>query len=291
MARAAFVADRFMHWMGLHGKSFLPLFLGFGCNVPAVMGARILDQGRSRLLTILLAPFVPCSARMAVLVFFTGAIFGGSGPFVMWGLVVFNLAVLALSGVIIHRFVFQDERSYFIMEMPLYHMPNWRTIGLITWQRVIAFMARAGTVILLLTVVIWLLSTLPGGEIDSSYLASFGRLVEPLGGLMGLDWQMMVALLGSIVAKETTLATLGVLTATEEAGLVELLPQMLTPASAVAFLVVQMLFIPCVATMAAIRQETGSWRWTGFSVVYYGLVAISLGIAVYWLALALGLGG
>lgn len=291
MARAAFVADRFMHRMGLHGKSFLPLFLGFGCNVPAVLGTRILESGRARLLTVMLAPFVPCSARIAVLIFFTGAIFGPAGPLVMWGLVVFNLVVLALSGMLIHRFVFRGERPSFIMEMPLYHIPNWRTIGLIAWQRLAAFVVRAGTLILLFTTAIWLLSTLPEGEIDSSFLAGFGRFLEPLGGLMGLDWQMMVALLSSIVAKEITIATLGVLTASEDAGLMALLPQMLTPAAAIAFLVVQMLFIPCVATVAAIRQETRSWRWTGFTLAYYTLVALSFGIAVYWVTSFLGLGG
>ena len=291
MARAAFVADRFMHGIGLHGKSFLPLFLGFGCNVPAVLGTRILEEGRARLLTVFLAPFVPCSARLAVLIFFTAAIFGANGPWVMSGLVVFNLVVLALTGLAIHRFVFRGESPAFILEMPLYHVPNWRTIALNTWQRLSTFIARAGTVIVLFSALLWALSYLPSGEIDSSYLAAVGRGLEPLTRLMGLDWQFTVALLSSIVAKEVTVATLAIISTADEAGLAAALPGMLTPAAGLAFLVAQMVFVPCIATIGAIRQETGSWRWPALSFAYHTLAAVVLGIAVYQVALAVGLGG
>ena len=290
LARGAFVADRFLHRLGLHGKSFLPLFLGFGCNVPAVVGTRILETRRDRLLTLLLVPLVPCAGRMAVLVFMTAALFGTSAPLVAWGLIALSLASVWLSGAVLSRLLFRGESPAFIMELPLYHLPNWRTIGLHTWQRLAEFVRRAGTVILALSVAIWALATFPGGSLDRSYLAAAGQHLAPLGALLGLDWRMMVALLASVVAKEQAVATLAVLAATEEAALAAALPQMLTPAAALAFLVVQMLFVPCVGTLTAIRAESGSWRWTAFSVAYLAVLSFALGIAVYQAACLMSLG-
>jgi ferrous iron transport protein B len=283
MARAAYVMDRFMHLMGLHGKSFLPLFLGFGCNVPAVMGARVVEGERARLLTILVAPLVPCTARMAVLTFLAPIFFGDGAIVVSWGMVALSLVVLALVGIAINRVGFRGERAAFIMELPLYHIPNARTIGLSVWQRALAFLKKAGSMILVVSVVVWALSALPSGEIESSYLAAIGRSLAPLGALMGLGWQMMVALLTSFVAKENTIAALGILYGAEEeeARLAEVMGRILTPAAALAFLAVQMLFIPCVATVATIRQETGSWRWTGFSVALLLILSLVVGIAIY----------
>ena len=282
IARAAYVMDRFMHLMGLHGKSFLPLFLGFGCNVPAVMGARVVEGERARLLTILVAPLVPCTARMAVLSFLTPIFFGASAPLVSWGLVGLNLVVIALSGIAINRLLFKGERAAFIMELPLYHLPNWRTIGLFVWQRTKAFFVKAGTTILAVSVVVWALSALPYGEVESSYLARIGRFLAPLGRLMGLDWRMMVALLTSFVAKENSIATLGVLHgAGEEARLAERLAETVSWPAALSFLVVQMLFIPCVATVAVVRQETNSWKWALFNVALLLVVSLGAGILVY----------
>ncbi len=291
LARGAFVADRTMHRMGLHGKSFLPLFLGFGCNVPAVLGARILDSGRDRLLTTLLVPLVPCAGRLAVLVFVAGALFGGWGPLVTLGLIAFALLVMALSGALLSRLLFRGESPSFIMELPLYHLPNWRTIALHTWRHVVDFVVRAGTIILLLSLAVWALAALPGGGIEHSVLAGLGRALAPLGALVGLDWRLMVALLASVVAKEQALATLAILTAGSEARLAAALPGLLTPAAGLAFLVVQMLFVPCVGTLTAMRQETGSWRWVALSVAYLAAVSFALGIAVYQLARLVGLGG
>ena len=164
MARAAYVMDNFMHMMGLHGKSFLPLFLGFGCNVPAVMGTRVIDSQPARLLTILIAPLVPCTARMAVVAFLAPAFFGAQAMLVSWGLILLSLVLLVVSGIVLNRILFKGERSAFIMEMPLYHMPNARTIGLLVWQRSLSFVKKAGTTILAMSVVIWALSVLPGGR-------------------------------------------------------------------------------------------------------------------------------
>jgi ferrous iron transport protein B len=286
MARAAYVMDRFMHLMGLHGKSFLPLFLGFGCNVPAVMGTRIIESRQARLLTILLAPLVPCAARMTVVVLIAPVFFGRAAPLVAWGLIGGSLVVLAATGVLLGRWVLRGERAAFIMEMPLYHRPNARTIGLQVWQNSAQFLKKAGTLILIMSVVIWALSTLPHGQIETSYLAAIGKALAPVGALMGLDWKMIVALLSSLVAKENSIVTLGVLfgAAGNASGLSAALGASLTPASALAFLVVEMLFIPCVATVAAMRQETGSWKWTAFGVVLLAVLSLAGGVITFQLA-------
>jgi len=285
MARAAYVMDRFMHLMGLHGKSFLPLFLGFGCNVPAIMGTRIIDSRRARLLTILLAPLVPCAARMSVLVFITPIFFGRAAPLVAWGLIAATLLLLAVIGILINKWVLKGERVAFIMELPLYHKPNTRTIGIQVWQNIAEFLKKAGTLILIMSVFVWALSTLPYGNIQTSYMASIGRAMAPLGSLMGLNWEMMVALLTSFVAKENAIATMGILFGGGEtaADLGASLSSILTPAAALAFLVVQMLFVPCIATVAAIKQETKSWGWTAFSVGMLLVISFTAGILVYQL--------
>jgi len=291
MARAAYVMDRFMHLMGLHGKSFLPLFLGFGCNVPSIVGSRVIESRRARLLTIMIAPLVPCTARMVVVAFLAPIFFGRAATLVSWALIALNLVVLALSGIAINRIAFRGERAAFIMELPLYHIPNWRTIGLLVWQRSLDFLKKAGTIILVISVVVWALSALPAGDVETSYLAQFGRLLAPLGTLMGMSWRMMVALLASFVAKENAVATLGILYGgSEEANLAAILSTALSPAAALAFLIVQMLFIPCVATVAAIWQETRSARWTLFNLAFLLVVSFGMGAGVYQGARLLGLG-
>jgi ferrous iron transport protein B len=283
MARAAYVMDRFMHPLGLHGKSCLALFLGFGCNVPAVLGARVVESERGRLLTILLAPLVPCAGRLAVLAYLAPIFFGRNAALVSWSLVTFNLLVLAGSGVLINRLVLHGERMAFIMEMPLYHVPNLRTISLLVWHNTLAFIRHAGTIILAVSVVVWALAAFPGPTMETSLLAGLGRLLEPVGVWMGQDWRMMVALLTSFLAKENTIAALGVLfrTGQEQISLAQALSGFLEPAAALAFLVVQMLFIPCAATVAVMRQELGSWRWTIFGVLLLLIVSIGVGIAIY----------
>jgi len=283
-ARAAFVTDKFMHSLGLHGKSVLPLVLGFGCNVPAILGTRIIDSPRSRLLTILLTPLVPCTARMAVITLIAAAFFGNAAIFVSIGIILFSLIMLIITGLIMNHFVVGGEDSALLMELPLYHLPNPKIIGLVTWQNTVAFIKRAGTIILSVSVIIWMLSFIPNGDINTSLLSSIGKFLEPLGRLMGLNWQMMVALLSSFIAKENTLATLGTLTGGQGAALTAQLKTMLTPASALAFLVVQVLFIPCVATVAAIRSETKTWRWPLFTVAYQLVLSFVMAIIVFQIA-------
>jgi len=287
MARAAYVMDRFMHALGLHGKSFMPLFLGFGCNVPAIMGTRVIESPRGRLLTIMLAPLVPCTARLAVVAVLAPAFFPDQATLVTWLLTALPLVVLAAAGALVSHIVIRPDDAAFIMELPLYHVPNARTIALLVWERTLAFLKKAGTIILAVSALVWLLATLPHGSMESSYLAAVGRFLAPIGSLMGLDWKPVVALLASFVAKENAVATLGVLYGVgEDAGaLAAVLPAHLSPASGLAFLVAEMLFVPCVSTVAVIRQETGSWRWTLVNVVALAVLAVLGGAVAYRLAL------
>jgi ferrous iron transport protein B len=282
LARAAYVMDRFMHLMGLHGKSFLPLFLGFGCNVPAVLGARIIEERRTRLLTIMLAPLVPCTARLAVLAFLAPAFFGPNAALASWFLVGVNLLVLAGVGVAFNRIAFQGQHTAFIMEMPLYHLPNPRTVGMYVWQNTLSFVRKAGTLILLASGVVWLLGNLPGGP-ERSVLAYAGRGLEPAFQSMGLgNWRMIVALITSFFAKENVIATLSILNGgASGTALAQQVAVTLNVAARLAFLTVSMLFIPCLATTATIRQETGSWRWAAFSIALLLVLSLGAGVLVY----------
>jgi len=288
MARAAFVMDRFMHLIGLHGKSFIPMCLGFGCNVPSILGARIVESKKEKLLTIFLSPFIPCTARLAVLAFITAAIFGNLAMYVSWGLLTANILLLGITGVIVSKVFLKGEPMPFIMELPLYQKPNFRTIGLAVWARTIAFVKRAGTVILGVSVVVWLLAHLPGGAVEDSILAQAGRLLEPIGTPLGLDWKMITALMTSIIAKENAVATLGVLYGTGQEGLVKVLPQAISHASALSFLVVMMIFVPCAATLTAMKQEMADRLWFTASIVLMLVVSFVMGLTVYHLALWTG---
>jgi ferrous iron transport protein B len=287
MARAAYVTDRYMHVMGLHGKSFMPLCLGIGCNVPGVLCTRTIDSPRARLLTILLAPLVPCAARLAVLAVLAPIFFGSGAIWVALGVLGLNLVLLVGVGYGLHELVLGGEHVAFIMELPLYHWPNGRTIGLSVWQHLMEFIKKAGTVIVVMSALIWAISYLPTGNLQSGYLSHIGQWLSPLANVLGLDWRMLVALLTSIVARENTLATLSVLYPVRTAGanLTTILAQTITPAAALAFLVIQMTFIPCVATMAAIRQETHSLKWTLFSVTLMLVISLGIGLLVYRIGL------
>jgi ferrous iron transport protein B len=276
MARAAYLSDRWMHMMGLHGKSFMPILLGFGCNVPAILGTRIIESRRARLLTTMLIPLVPCTARMAVVTILAAVFFGANAFWIAWGLVGCSLLVLAGLGLALHHFLFENEHVPFIMELPLYHLPNFRTIGIYIRDNVLGFLKKAGTTILVATLVVWALSYFPTGNVMTSYLGMLGRSLEPVGKWMGLPWPALVALLTSFIAKENTVATLGVLY-----GNLDVLKTVMTPAAMLAFLVFQILFIPCVGTVAAIQQETRSWKWTLTSVGMQLAVSLGLAVAVF----------
>jgi len=290
MARAAFVMDRLMHTIGLHGKSFIPLCLGFGCNVPAILNTAIIESRKARLLTIFLTPFVPCPARLAVLTFVTAAMFAGWASLVSWGLISLNILVLGIAGKLVHHFFLKEEPLPFIMELPLYHKPDPKIILRIVWLRSLAFLKLAGTVILAVSLVMWLLSSIPWGSgVENSLLGRIGHVLEPIGAPLGLDWRMIIALISSLVAKENSIAVLGVLYGVGGEGLSMVLPQMVSSASALSFLVVLMLFIPCAATLAAMRREMGSWKWFISSFASMLVLSYLMGVLAYQAARLIGM--
>jgi ferrous iron transport protein B len=202
------------------------------------------------------------------------------------------MLVLAVVGIALNYTVFRGQHAAFIMELPFYHMPNLRSIGHFVWNNTWAFLRKAGTIILLVSIVVWVLSSFPSPDVEQSYLARFGQSLTPIGQLMGMDWRMIVALISSFVAKENAIATLGILYSTgdEGRGFAETMAAVVSPATALSFLVVTMLFIPCVATVAVMHQETRSWRWTLFGVLLLLLIALSAGVIVYQGARWLGIG-
>jgi ferrous iron transport protein B len=225
---------------------------------------------------------------LAVLAFLAPAFFGRSAAWAMVALVGGNLVLLGLVGVTTNKLVFKGQRTAFIMEMPLYHRPNPRTIGSYVWRNTWTFVKKAGTIIVLVSAVVWALSTYPGPDPGDSVLGLVGRFFEPVGALMGLgDWRLGVALVSGFVAKENTVAALGVLfgsgAAAADTGLAAEVAAGLTPAGAAAFLVVLMTFLPCVATLAVIRQESRSWRWTAVSLGSMLVLSFALGVIVYQL--------
>jgi len=290
MARAAFVMDRIMHALGLHGKAFLSLMVAYGCNVPGVMAARILESERDRVLVTLVNPLIPCAVRIGVAAFFVGAFFAPAlrTP-VMVALYALSLLMVILAGFVLRHLVLPGDRSPFMMELPLYRTPNLRNLSMYAGWRVLAFLKKAGTVIVAISVLIWLLSYFPvGADLPDSYLGRLGGAIEPAGRLIGLDWRMSVALVTGFAAKETSLATLGVLYHTDEHGLVAALQQAVSPLVALVFVVVQLLYIPCLATVAVIRSETNSWKWTALAVLYPIILAGGLGALVFHIGRALG---
>lgn len=285
MARVAFVTDRFMHLLGLHGKSFLPLMLGFGCNVPAVLGTRVVEAGRSRLLTILLAPFVPCTARLAVVSVLAPVYFGAWAPLVATGVVAGSLVMLVGVGMLLNR-VMPGQRTALIMELPLYHAPNWHAVLASVWHQSLAFLRKAATVIVLASALVWVLTAFPGPSLDSSYLARFGRAIEPVGRVLGFDWRMAVALLTSVIAKENAVASLAVLLGVSESGLTDAVRSAYGPAQLLAFMFVIVVFIPCVPTLVAIRRESGSWLWSVLGATLMLGVSVVVGAVLFHAARA-----
>jgi ferrous iron transport protein B len=202
------------------------------------------------------------------------------------------MLVLAVVGIILNRTLFRGQHTALIMELPLYHLPGLQSVGLFVWNNIWSFIRKAGTIILLVSVIVWVLSSFPGPDVEQSYLARFGHALAPVGELMGMDWRMIVALLSSFVAKENAIATLGVLYGEGEGGrgLAETIAAVVSPATALSFLTVTMLFIPCAATVAVMYQETRSWRWTLFGVTLLLVIALLAGVMVYQLASWAGLG-
>ena len=277
MARAAFIMDRLMHRMGLHGKSFIPLIMGFGCNVPAVMATRTIESRRSRLITMLILPFMSCSARLPVYIMIIGTFFAARWQsLVMLSLYVVGIIVAVLSAKLFARCVVRGEDTPFVMELPPYRMPTAKAIGRHTWEKGREYLKKMGGVILVASVIVWALGYFPHdaslsaeAQQEQSYIGRMGHIVEPVFRPQGFNWQLDVALLAGVGAKEIVASTIGVLYG--ENG--ETLANELTPTTAYAFLLFILLYFPCIATIVAIRHETGTWRWALFAALYTTAVA------------------
>ncbi len=271
MARAAFVMDRFMHLLGLHGKSFIPMIIGFGCNVPAIMATRTLESRKDRILTILVNPLMSCSARLPVYILFAGVFFTRHQGLVVFSLYLLGIVLAVLVARLFKRFFFKQESAPLIMELPPYHLPTVRSVLTHMWERAWLFVHKAGTVIAAASVLIWLLASLPWGveyASEASIIGRLGGVFAPLLRPAGFGyWWAAVSLAAGIVAKEIVVSTMGAIHGAGPGGLAEVLRRSFTPVSAYAFMVMSLVYIPCIATIAAIKRET-NWRWTGLAVGY-----------------------
>ena len=299
MARAALISDRLMGAVGLHGKAFIPMILGFGCNVTGILTARSLDSRRDRLVSILVNPLISCSARLPVYVLFAGAFFAERRGLVVFSLYALGVVLAALAAKVLSVFIKPDVSSTFVMELPPYRMPRISGVLLQTWERGREFFHKAGTVILLAVVVVWVLSNLPPGVDPGSPESLIGRIgsaIAPLLKPAGFGtWQAASALVFGAIAKELIVGTLGVLygsgvgSASGGSGLINAIQANWTPLSAYAFMVMSLVYMPCVATLAAIRRETGSRAWTAFAMAYPLVLGWVLAVIVYQVGRLIGL--
>lgn len=291
MARAAYVMDRLMRALGLHGKSFIPLVIGFGCNVPAIMATRTLESRRDRLITLLIAPLISCAARLPVYVLFAGAFFGARQGLVVFSLYLLSIAFAILVGLLLKSLVFKGEEAPFVMELPPYRLPTLRGTLIHMWERGSSFIRKAGTIIFGVVAIVWLLSHLPpGAAVEQSLIGRLGQAIAPLYAPCGFDtWEAAVALFFGILAKEAVVGTLGTVYGVEEAGLQAAVQHHFTPLSAYAFMVLTLLYIPCVATIGAIWREAG-WRWAVFAVGYTLALGWIAAFLIYQGGRLLGLG-
>lgn len=296
MARAAFIMDKLMHRMGLHGKSFIPMIMGFGCNVPAIMATRTIEDRKSRLLTMLVIPMMSCSARIPVYVILVSAFFSHYAALVLTGLYLLGMVMAVVMAKLFSRFVVKGESLPFVMELPPYRMPTAKSVLRHTWEKGKEYLKKMGTIILAASIIVWALSYFPTHEdkkiqAENSVMAKIGKSIEPVMRPCGFDWKQSVSLLSGIFAKEIVASTMTVVYATssEEAEALEntenmenashiskLIQQNMTPLSAASMLVFILLYMPCLSTIVAIKNESGKWRWALFTVAY------TVGIA--WLA-------
>jgi len=295
LARAAFLGDRFMQLIGLHGKSFFSLVSSYGCNVPGIMATRTLEDPKDRLITTLINPLIPCVPRLGVMSAVVAAFFPGwQGSVAMLSLLLISLLLVGVSALFMRRVVKQQETSAFVMELPLYHLPTWRNILWPTWLKTYHFLKRAWTFILVASIIVWALSTFPQGRpLDQTWAADLGRILAPIGQPLGFDWRIMVAIVFGFTAKETTLSTLGILygvASDASQSIAEAMRTAMPPLIAFTFLVVYMLYIPCLATVVTTYKETRSARWTAFGVGYNLLLSFCVGWLVLQGGRLLGLG-
>ncbi|MFI3270338.1 MAG: ferrous iron transport protein B [Rikenellaceae bacterium] len=297
MSRAAFIMDRMMHKIGLHGKSFVPMIMGFGCNVPAIMASRIIEDRSNRLLTMLIVPFMSCSARLPVYILIVGALFPESASWMLFGIYLFGVLMAILTSLLLKRVIFTNADHPFVMELPPYRLPLLRNTVKHMWVKASQYLKKMGSIILIGAVIIWALGYYPSQE--DSYLERIGHTIEPTIEPLGFDWKMGVALISGVAAKEIVVGTLGVLHNIDDAegeGANRLQEKIkndryeygerkgeiiYTTPVALSFLAFVLLYFPCVAVVAAIRRESGKWRWALFSLFYTTGLAWVVSFIIY----------
>ena len=299
LARASFIMDKVMHKIGLHGKSFIPLVMGFGCNVPAVMSARIIESRSSRLITTFITPFMSCSARLPIYIILIGTFFAGHSSLVMLGLYILGIVVAMITAVLMRKFMFKKDETPFVMELPPYRVPTLKATISHMWQRCRQYLRNVAGMILVASIVVWALSYFPRQEknedniqhYEQSYIGRVGRFCEPAFEPLGLNWKTSVSLLSGIAAKELMVSTLGVLYSDNDAdNNPAQLKQNLANSgdfsqpSALALLVFTLLYMPCIGTITAIGSESG-WKWAIGSAVYSTAVAWLCAFIIYRIAL------
>lgn len=291
MARAAFIMDRLMHKMGLHGKSFIPMVMGFGCNVPAVMATRTIESRKSRLITMLIIPLMSCAGRMPVYILIAGAFFPRHAGLVMLGLYALGIILAVLAAKIMSRF-FKDDDLPFVMELPPYRIPTAKSIFRHTWEKGRQYLQKMSGIILICSMAIWCLSYFPDHDAydtpqeqqEHSFIGYVGKAVEPVLEPLGFDWKMGVGIIAGVGAKELVVSTLGVMYADDadvadtggsgtETRLQQALVKSVSPAAALAYMVFILLYFPCVATFIAIKNEGGGWKWAIITAVYTIILA------------------
>ena len=293
MARAAFVMDRTLRHFGLSGKAFIPMLMGFGCTVPAVMGARTMENEKDRRMTILLVPFMSCGARLPIYGLMTAAFFPDHAGLVVFGLYLLGPVMAILSGLFLKRSIFKGEPAPFLLELPPYRMPTLKNIWLHVWERVRDFLTRAGTIIAAMSVLVWFLQNFGMDlrmvpDTADSILAKFGNFIAPVFAPMGFGvWQAAVALLTGLIAKEAVVSSMSLFygfSLTDYAGAGAIMSATFTPAAALAFLAFCALYTPCVAAISTIRREMGSGKWTALTLGWQLMVAWLVSFAVYHIA-------
>lgn len=283
MARAAFIMDKIMHKMGLHGKSFIPLIMGFGCNVPAIMASRIIESRKSRLVTILINPLISCSARLPIYLVMIGAFFPSKASLVLLSIYVTGILLAVLMARIFSRFIVRGDDAPFVMELPPYRMPTAKSVLRHTWEKGAQYLKKMGGIIMIASVIIWFLGYYPNHDTysttaeqqENSYIGQIGKAIEPVIEPLGFDWKMGIGILSGIGAKELVVSTLGVLYTNdddiESVDLADRIP--ITPLVAYGYMLFVLIYFPCIATVAAIKNESGSWKWAAFTICYTTLLA------------------
>lgn len=291
MARAAFIMDKIMHKMGLHGKSFIPLIMGFGCNVPAVLASRTIENRKSRLVTILINPLMSCSARLPIYLLLVGVFFPHHASLVLLSIYSLGIILAVVMARLFSRFLVKGDDTPFVMELPPYRMPTSKAIFRHTWEKGAQYLRKMGGVIMVASIIIWVLGYFPrpsesmdlAQQQENSYIGRIGKAIEPAIEPLGFDWKLGIGILSGVGAKELVVSSLGVLYAddaeADETTLAQRLP--ITPLVAYGYMVFILLYFPCVATLAAIRQEAGGWKWAAFAAAYTTILAWIMSFAVY----------